>query len=232
LAQAILAQGYDLKSRSGLANLAQQAMAELARAGLPGVSKSEKQAINCAVPSREAQQSTSRDPHQLAGSIETNGDLPTMKHNDLQLTEMLRLARSCLKYDRVPGEMSEQKYFDKFDAEHASTELADKSLDASVSTPLEDSKSGMSLELSPRLEGPGEDPPDARTVRSQTAQIEAITAEARLKLEEAMLEYNQEVMKRLKLEKDEESVKNDFQKNSERAETRKRNGQEAGHRGK
>ena len=66
-----------------------------------------------------------------------------MKHNDLQLTEMLRLARSCLKYDRVPGEMSEQKYFDKFDAEHASTELADKSLDASVSTPLEDSKSGI-----------------------------------------------------------------------------------------
>jgi hypothetical protein len=40
-----------------------------------------------------------------------------MKHNDMQLQEMLRLARSCLKYEALPGEPSMRVFFDKFDAE-------------------------------------------------------------------------------------------------------------------
>ena len=51
-----------------------------------------------------------------------------MRHNDLELQSMLRLARSCLKYERVPGEMCERDFFDKFDAEHA---LAERSKERS-----------------------------------------------------------------------------------------------------
>jgi len=56
-----------------------------------------------------------------AGSSEQGGLRPQrpMKHNDQQLQELLRLARSCLKYERLPGELTMRGFFDKFEAEIA-----------------------------------------------------------------------------------------------------------------
>lgn len=134
-----------------------------------------------------------------------------MKHNDLQLQELLRLARSCLKYDRLPGELSERKFFDKFDAERQSEmELADQSLETSGTASTEDLQVGPILELSPPLEAPGEDPPDVRTLRRQTSQLERTVAEARQALEAATAELSQEVLKRSKFEKEEKAVESDY----------------------
>merc|ERR1719482_975281 len=66
------------------------------------------------------------------GAVNADGATPStvlrpnvMKHNDLQLQELLRLARSCLKYERLPGELSERGFFDKFDSEHAQQSKSD-----------------------------------------------------------------------------------------------------------
>lgn len=147
----------------------------------------------------------------------------TMKHNDLQLTEILKLARSCLKYDRLPGEFSERNFFDKFDAErrsaskgHSDTDGVENSLDTSAlgsgTIPLEDSKVGSLEWLSPPLETLGEAPPDALTLKTQAKQIEKAVAEARLLLEEANAEYRQEVLRRSQLEKEQQMAEADFQK--------------------
>jgi len=55
-----------------------------------------------------------------------------MKHNDLQLHELLKLARSCLKYERLPGELSMRGFFDKFDAEVEESERS-KALSEEIS---------------------------------------------------------------------------------------------------
>lgn len=188
-----------------------------------GVSKADKQAIDVTVP-RDVRQETSREPHQLAETAAGCGiedmEMPTMKHNDLQLRELLDLARNCLKYDRLPGQLSERKFFDKFDAEHhaqqKSNEMYDsveQSLDAGPSAaPVENAKPADSFELSPPLEGPGEDPPDARTLRKQTLQLERTIAEARQALEAAGVELGKEVLKRQKIEKDEQAAEVDYEK--------------------
>jgi len=147
-----------------------------------------------------------------------------MKHNDLQLQEMLRLARSCLKYDRLPGELSERGFFDKFEAEHA--DLAEQSRQqdsscssASTAAPLEESKLSASqskwstsLELLPPLEGPGEDVPDVRTLKEQTAQIEWAIADTQRALEAASAELAQDYIKRIQLEKDEKAREVELQR--------------------
>jgi hypothetical protein len=141
------------------------------------------------------------------------GDAPAeMKHNDLQLQTLLRLARSCLKYDRLPGEMSERHYFDKFDAERQSQmESAGESAETSFTASIEQ-QVGPSLELSPPLEAPGEEPPDARTLRRQTSQLERTVSEARQAVEAASAEYRQEVVKWTKLEKDAKAEESDYKR--------------------
>jgi len=145
-----------------------------------------------------------------------------MKHNDLQLQELLRLARSCLKYDRLPGELSERGFFDKFDAEHAErakldAELAAQSKQAASASltsgaSMEESSPRPSLELSPPLESPGEDPPDVQTLKEQTAQIERATAEAQMAIEAANVDLRNEVVKRWQLEKDEKAREVELQR--------------------
>lgn len=159
--------------------------------------------------------------------MDANGTLlhpNVMKHNNLQLQELLRLARSCLKYDRLPGELSERGFFDKFDAEQAQQSKSDADLaaqsqqqDASVSSasaaaPVEELALRPSLELVPPLEGAGEDPPDVQTLKDQTLQIERATAEAQLAIEAANVELRNEVVKRWQLEKDEKAREIDLQR--------------------
>lgn len=141
-----------------------------------------------------------------------------MKHNDLQLQELLRLARSCLKYDRLPGELAERGFFDKFDREHAERSKSDVDLqqdagNTSVSAAeVEELKQIVNLELTPPLEGPDEDPPDVRTLKEQTAQIERAVAEAQQLIEAATTELSSEVLKRWTFEKDEKGREVDLQR--------------------
>jgi len=141
-----------------------------------------------------------------------------MKHNDLELQALLRLARSCVKYERIPGEQGERGFFEKFEAEHAErsrqseAELAERSLEQDASITKEELKVDMHLELSPPLEAPGEDPPDARTLRHQTTQLEHTLTEARQLLEAATKELQQEVLKRMRLETEERTAEEALQK--------------------
>lgn len=171
-----------------------------------------------------------------------------MRHNDLQLQELLRLARSCLKYDRVPGELSEQGFFDKFEAEHEASRPSeednivkqqDEAPAPSAASPEEEVvnstlKSLYSLKrvvTNPSfmaiLEGatkevtdacglmpPSSDdtPPDGRALRNQTSQLERIAAEAQKALEACTADLNYEILKRLRMEKEEDAAQEDFQK--------------------
>lgn len=141
-----------------------------------------------------------------------------MKHNDGELQALLRLARSCVKYERVPGEQGERGFFEKFEAEHAErsrqseAELAERSLEQDDTITQEDPKVDMLLELSPPLEAPGEDPPDARTLRLQTTQLEHTLTEARQLLEAATKELQQEVLKRMRLETEERTAEEALRK--------------------
>lgn len=160
-----------------------------------------------------------------------------MKHNDLQLQELLRLARSCLKHDRLPGELSERGFFDKFQTEHDSL-LAEQSLlqdstriepgealsyssISSTALPLEESKLSTNqsrwstfqcLEILPALENPGEDVPDVRTLKEQTAQIERGIAETQQALQAATAELAQDYIKRIQMEKDEKAREVELQR--------------------
>lgn len=61
---------------------------------------------------------------------EIQGRTP-MRHNDLELQSLLRLARCCLKYERLPGELGEREFFDKFDSEleaERSKQLSEESI--------------------------------------------------------------------------------------------------------
>jgi len=178
--------------------------------------------------SAETKAATPTPAANMAGTGDSDSQVlraNVMKHNDLQLQELLRLSRSCLKYDRLPGELSERHFFDKFQAEH---DLAEQSLQqdskcslSSTAAPLEESKESLSTgqskwstipELAPPLESPGEDVPDVRTLKEQTAQIERAIAETQQALEAATTELAQDYIKRIQLEKDEKARQVELQR--------------------
>jgi len=141
-----------------------------------------------------------------------------MKHNDQQLQTLLRLARSCLKYDRLPGEMEESHFFSKFEKEFAEQSRQSEgshsqraSLQESTSYPQNDQALGP-LEVTPPLEGPDEEPPDLQTLKEQTAQIEEATALARKALEEATVEMARKCIKREAVLKEEKAKEVDLQR--------------------
>jgi len=144
-----------------------------------------------------------------------------MKHNDQQLQELLRLARSCLKYDHLPGEISERSFFDRFTAESEaeSKTLANLSQQQqSTTSNIPDSFSLISglqdleLQLSPPLEVDGQPQPDSQTLKTQIAQIERMTLKMRSVLEGSNLEVREELLKRIRYEKDLQTSEIEFQK--------------------
>jgi|EP00427_Karlodinium_veneficum_P015260 hypothetical protein len=143
-----------------------------------------------------------------------------MKHNDLQLQELLKLARSCLKYEHLPGEPSEQDFFDRFsaEAEAEAKNLADLSQQQSTTSMLPDPLSLISgledfeLLLSPPLETDGQPQPDPQTLKSQISQIESATAKVKKVLEDSNLELRAEILKRFRYEKELQASETEFQK--------------------
>jgi hypothetical protein len=146
-----------------------------------------------------------------------------MKHNDLQLLEMLKLARSCLKYDHLPGEPTQQDFFDRFSRESEAESKTFPSLSQFDSTPTTSTLPGieellLELQLEPPLEPDVVKDPDLSHLQKQTtlklqiSQIEAATAKLRNALTDTTDKYYSELKMRVGYEKTLQSSETELQK--------------------